>query len=191
MNELYYGVASISIGIILLIFLSRRESMHEIRSRRFVCDDSCHGSKDNYIYRGFEALEVGHALEQRVAELENKLWWENTEQLLMTFDDLRKIPMQNEKESRQEYYFRIKKFKRFYNCKKCPNRTDAIRRQECICIEIECNNRTHVMENSDLITHPLDKNGSYLVSHNQYEQTDCGSCLTILENRIKERNEQS
>ena len=117
----------------------------------------------------------------------DKIWWELTEQLLITFDDLSKVPQQKENESRQEFYFRIKKFKRFLNCKKCIDTPRAIIKQECICIELICENTNKILsdERFNIITHRYMESDSF-VTHNTEQQVDCAQCLKILSDQIKD-----
>lgn len=76
-----YWVGDYIIGPLLIIFMLgiafwyayRKDEQRERIMNSHSCNDSCHGSDDNYIYGNFTALQAAHALEQRVAKIEYRL----------------------------------------------------------------------------------------------------------------------
>lgn len=58
---------------IMWAWIALRHRDEIIRLARYSCTDECHGNKDNYIYNDYDALQVGHALEQRVKKLEEQI----------------------------------------------------------------------------------------------------------------------
>ncbi|MGJ0429619.1 hypothetical protein [Methylobacter sp.] len=54
-------------------YARRKDELAAKIKKMHTCNDTCHGSNDNYIYGNFDALQGVHALEQRVAKLEEEL----------------------------------------------------------------------------------------------------------------------
>ncbi len=75
-----YWIGNILTPFIVLFILGltfwyakERDKMANSVKKRMTCDNSCHGSNDNYIYKDLYALEGVHELEQRVAKLEEQI----------------------------------------------------------------------------------------------------------------------
>jgi hypothetical protein len=76
-----YWIGDFILGPILILLMLgtafwyayRKEEQRERIMKSHTCDDSCHGSNDNYTYANFTALQAAHALEQRVTKIEYRL----------------------------------------------------------------------------------------------------------------------
>lgn len=130
-----YWVGDYILGPILIIvmlgtafwYAFRRDELEANIEAMHTCDDTCHGNDDMYIYKDYTALMGVHALEQRVAKIENTndvYWSEKIKDLIDTFSDTSSIPMKYAWNTNQEYYIRLKTFEKFNNCTKCKEENE-------------------------------------------------------------------
>ena len=152
-------------------FAREKDKIADSVKKKMTCDDSCHGSNDNYIYKDFFALEGVHDLEQRVAKLENshdKFWLEKIKEFYDTFPNQGSIPDRRSWEQSEQYYLRLQKFNKWDKCKKCKkqwqetiehllktDRSTIDIKQECICKEQERFKRLYDCEKCNKITESI------------------------------------
>lgn len=73
-DEFIHGLPVLVTGLAMVLiwtYLSYKDEVKKVN--RYFCDEKCHGKKDNYTYKDLDALQVGHALEQRVSKIEYRL----------------------------------------------------------------------------------------------------------------------